>query len=513
MRKVILSLMILSLMALLLSPLGSTARAEDKASQVEEGSGVVEDPAQGQNPPGTQGRGQTQETNTSGALEGKDPRLFLKADGFHDSEGRLVYFRGVNAAGNAKLPPFIPFEDPKWWDLLRSWGFNMVRLTLIWEAIEPQPDVYDQDYLDKVKKLVDDASQRGIYVLLDMHQDLYSRWLKGDGAPYWAFPPQVDPFHNNGFGGRFWGLAYLFSSDTRTCFTYFFRSQELQDHYARAWLEVVRRVKDNPYVLGYDIMNEPSCGDIPNGKGEFENGYLKPFYEKVIRSIREVHSGAICFVEPQVMDMYSSKLTPFSIDGLVYAPHLYNPIANMLRLNLLPDYALLALLFNPLRDKARELGMPLFIGEFGAPWTMQPSYARDMSVNNALMIFEQNFVSNAYWDYSVQDVAVWNEEDFSLIDEEGNPRGLNVNVRPYVRRLNGSPGFQFFGRFTRVYAFSFSGEAGGPPTVVHIPEAIQYPRGFNICLSDGRSEYDPSSGELLYYPARNGAHHLILTPR
>lgn len=442
----------------------------------------------------------------------KNPGLTLEEDGFHDCRGRLVYFRGVNASGNAKLPPFIPFEDPYWWDLLASWGFNVVRLTVIWEAIEPEPGVYDQVYLDKIETLVDEASKRGIYVLMDMHQDLYSRWLGGDGAPYWAFPPEVDPYDNNGFGGQFWGLAYFFSSDIKACFTHFFQSQELQEHYTNAWLEVVKRVQDNPYVLGYDIMNEPSSGNIPNGSGEFENGYLKPFYEMVITAIREIHPDAVGFVEPYLTDMYTSKLTPFNIDGLVYAPHMYNPISNLLRINLFPDILLFRFLIQPVMGKAEELGLPIFMGEFGAPWTMVPFYARNMSVNNSYQVFEENFLSNAYWDYSVQDVDIWNDEDFSLIDHEGNPRGLEVNARPYVQRLNGTPLTQSFCRFSKVYKASFTGDAGRPPTVIYIPEAIQYPGGFHVEVSDGRTRYRESTGELLYFPDCSGEHHITIRP-
>ena len=61
-----------------------------------------------------------------------------------------------------------------------------------------------------------------MYTLLDMHQDLYSRWLHGDGAPAWAFPADVNPENNDGFGGRFWGCAYTLSRDVRLCFTNFF---------------------------------------------------------------------------------------------------------------------------------------------------------------------------------------------------------------------------------------------------------------------------------------------------
>lgn len=134
-------------------------------------------------------------------------------------------------AANAKFPPFIPFLESKWWDMLASWGFNVVRLTLFWEAIEPEPGVYDKSYLDKIERMVDQVSKRGIYALLNMHQDLYNRWLQGDvcgdGAPYWAFPPDVDPKNNAalaGYEAAMWSMAYSPSDEVKQCFTHFFES-------------------------------------------------------------------------------------------------------------------------------------------------------------------------------------------------------------------------------------------------------------------------------------------------
>ncbi|MDM7939855.1 MAG: cellulase family glycosylhydrolase [Methanothrix sp.] len=444
------------------------------------------------------------------AIRETDPGLRLELDGFYDREGRRMCFRGVNIAGNAKFPPFIPFQESCWWDLLASWGFNMVRLTIFWEAIEPEPDTYDLCYLAKVLEMVDQASQRGIYILLDMHQDLYSRTLCGDGAPAWAMPKDVDTESNDSFGGQFWGAAYILSRDVRASFTHFFNSADLKEHYKNAWLEVVKSVGDNPFILGYDIMNEPSCGNIPNDCGQFENRFLKSFYQEVISAIRELQPSAVCFVEPHVLDMYTSKLTPFQADRLVYAPHLYNPLSITLRFNPIPEDLLFQALLARHQEKARALRMPLFIGEFGAPWTMQPFYARDMAVNNALENLEENLIDCVYWDFSVKDVDAWNGEDFSLLDREGRARGLKVNVRPSITRLRGCCAFQHFDPATKKYTARFKSEPGNPPTVIRIPK-LQYPDGFRVCLSDGWAEFLEDTGELLFYPSWEGRHQILVT--
>lgn len=418
----------------------------------------------------------------------------------------------MNISSNAKFPPFTPFGEGRWWDLLASWGFNMVRLTLFWEAIEPEPYLYDRSYLDRISQMVEQASRRGIYVLLDMHQDLYSRYLQGDGAPHWALPPGVDPEDNDGYGGQFWGTAYTLSRDVRACFTYFFRSVDLRKHYLNAWRKVAGRTRENPLILGYDLMNEPSCGDISNLSGSFENEHLKPMYQDAIQAIRSIHPGAVGFVEPHVLDTYTSRLTAFQTDGLVYAPHLYNPLSITLRLDPLPEDMLFGALYLQHRHKARDLGMPLFIGEFGAPWTMWPGYARNMAVDCAYRALEGDFASGAYWDFSVRDVKAWNEEDFSIIDENGAPRGLEVNVRPYLRLLRGQFISQSFHRFSKAYVLSFRSPPGGPPSIIYVPEAVQYPDGFTIDVSDGLVEHRPESSELAYFPEADGIHSIEIRP-
>jgi hypothetical protein len=210
--------------------------------------------------------------------------------------------------------------------------------------------------------------------------------------------------------------------------------------------------------------------------------------------------------------MFSSKLKPFSIRGLVYAPHLYDPLAVTLRFDLLPDDMPFSQLLKGHKETARELGLPLFIGEFGAPWSMVPSGARNMAVDDALQTMEESFIDCAYWDYSVKDVKAWNEEDFSLIDEKGLPRGLEVNVRPYLARMEGQPISQGFDSRTKAFLVRFKSRPGLPPAVLRVP-AINYPQGFRLSLSGGRAEHHEERGELWYYPDRDGCHQILLKPQ
>lgn len=48
------------------------------------------------------------------------------------------------------------------------------------------PGIIDEPYLEYVKELVKLAARFGLYVIIDPHQDVWSRFTGGDGAPWWT---------------------------------------------------------------------------------------------------------------------------------------------------------------------------------------------------------------------------------------------------------------------------------------------------------------------------------------
>lgn len=63
----------------------------------------------------------------------------------------------------------------------------------MWEAVERSPDTYNETYLDDVESLINRLGQRGIYSLVDGHQDVLARKICGEGMPnfYASDLPQV----------------------------------------------------------------------------------------------------------------------------------------------------------------------------------------------------------------------------------------------------------------------------------------------------------------------------------
>uniref|UniRef100_K3WLM9 Glycoside hydrolase family 5 domain-containing protein n=1 Tax=Globisporangium ultimum (strain ATCC 200006 / CBS 805.95 / DAOM BR144) TaxID=431595 RepID=K3WLM9_GLOUD len=273
--------------------------------------------------------------------------LFIRDGHFVDGEGRVRLLRGVNLGGSSKLPygyghtdeadfskffdgaanvsfvnrPF-PIEDA---DLhfarLKRWGLTFLRFIVTWEAIEHEgPGIYDRDYLAYIRAIIEKAAEYGMQIYIDPHQDVWSRWTGGDGAPMWTLEKVgFEPRHfavthaalcvetsgkpASQFPKMIWPTNY-FKLATATMFTLFWggakfapncfvdgvQVQEyLQSHYINALTELARVVSDLKNVVGFGTMNEPSYGyigvkDLSKcfNDSEIRNGFAPTPYQGMV---------------------------------------------------------------------------------------------------------------------------------------------------------------------------------------------------------------------------------------
>lgn len=52
---------------------------------------------------------------------------------------------------------------------------------MIWAGAQPAPGQFNETYFSEVASLVEKLGQAGIYAILDVHQDLLSRYFCGEG--------------------------------------------------------------------------------------------------------------------------------------------------------------------------------------------------------------------------------------------------------------------------------------------------------------------------------------------
>lgn len=211
--------------------------------------------------PFTSGCRQTKNDIEEDLIRSSQNSISVSGTRFVDSFGRQVILSGINKVNKDQKMNYTDIDSLSTFERLSKWGFNCIRLGVIWDGVEPEPGKYDEKYLDKLEERVTWAAQNGIYVLLDMHQDLYSV-LYSDGAPAWATLTDNQPHAT----GDIWSDSYFMSAAVQKAFDNFWANKAapdgigLQDHYARMWQHVAGRFANSKTVIGYDIMNEPFNG-------------------------------------------------------------------------------------------------------------------------------------------------------------------------------------------------------------------------------------------------------------
>jgi endoglycosylceramidase len=360
----------------------------------------------------------------------------LHADGpfFRDDAGGVVILRGADVAGNAKVPPFRAITADGQLDPLPKWGMNVVRLLFTWEAYEPAPGSYDDAYLAYYEGVVDAAAARGLWVVVDFHQDAFSRAALGgcgEGFPQWALPPAVTPaVPDNGPACADWGQRMLGDPDLKTTWDAFYAdSNGARTRYLAMIARVAAALRDRPAVVGYDLLNEPG-GD--------ERTQIGPLYEDAARAVRAVHPAAMVFVSPANITSAgdATNLVRPTFDNFAYAPHYYDPTLILFHGWQGSDESAA---FTEMTGTARAWGVPLFLGEWGAPPSVDEVGGYLGAIGRQL---DLALASAAQWAYTPGWTAAakdgWDVEDFSIVDDSGATRA-NFRARPFARRIAGTP--------------------------------------------------------------------------
>ncbi|RDL31796.1 (Trans)glycosidase [Venustampulla echinocandica] len=247
-------------------------------------------------------------------------RLTIEDGFFRDSHGREVTLRGINVAGDAKYPShphqpshiadgFFEGDDVKFhsrpfpredahihFSRLKSWGYNTIRYVFTWEAIESAgPGIYDEEWIQHTIEILRSAREYGFYIFMDPHQDVWSRFSGGSGAPMWTlYACGLNPqsfaatesalVHNTypdpeKFPKMIWSTNYQ-RLVCETIFTFFWAGRDfapkciidgqniqdyLQNHFVNACAHLAKRIHEagdleDDVVVGWESMNEPNRG-------------------------------------------------------------------------------------------------------------------------------------------------------------------------------------------------------------------------------------------------------------
>jgi len=409
-------------------------------------------------------------------------------------------------------------------------GFNMVRLGIIWEGLEPGPPAAAPDdprycsphrrgtpfpslgranpydpatvraYLVRTDRIVALLAQAGIRVVIDMHQDIWGSAFSyaagttpwnGEGAPPWATCSGK---------GRVrlptsWGDAYQVPA-VQQALHHFWANDvraDLQGQFARVWQAVARHYRDDQDVLGYEVVNEPNDFLSRRFNSELQCDYggivheprscavSRPaaLHDGLIGAIQAADPTHVVVFEPSGATDFGAPETigitePLRFQNVALAFHVYGAAATQLR--------------QTMKERARtgtgQAGGPAWImDEFGASNHAPGAAARTVSLAAAANL------SWTYWAGFQLDDPTAADPFEALINQRTRqpyPALARALAVPYPWATAGTPGPQSFDRVTREFNYSYVlNRRIEAPTEIAVPP-YTYPGGYTALVIGAR---------------------------
>ena len=277
----------------------------------------------------------------------QEPYLFQftgAADSQHEFKEKLVEFIGQENTDNfynAWYENFITQGDV---DSLASHGYNSIRLPMHYNLftlpIQDEPVSGENTWIDlgfsMVDNLLDWCESNNMYLILDLH-----------AAP----------------GGQGFGSDI---NDYNPNLPSLWESEENKNKTIALWGKLAERYSDEPWIGGYDLLNETHW--------DLAENELRNFYIDVTNEIRQYDQNHIIFIEGNGYANDFSGLTPPWDDNMVYSFHKYWSFNDSL------DWV------TWIRN---EYGVPLWMGEGGEN--------SNQWFTEAIKVFEENYIGWAFW--------------------------------------------------------------------------------------------------------------------
>ncbi|MQA11249.1 MAG: cellulase family glycosylhydrolase [Pseudonocardiaceae bacterium] len=264
------------------------------------------------------------------------------------------------------LDVFFTEEDAAF---LASLGLNCVRIPVNYRHFEDDmaPFELHESGFARLDRVVQACAGHGLYSIIDLH----------------ALP---------GFQNQHW------HSDNPTHWSFFWTHRHFQDRVVNLWEALADRYRENPWVAGYNPINEP---------GDVSGTVIGPFYERLQKALRGIDPEHILFLDG---NRYSTEFGMFGepLPNTIYTVHDYalpgfvdgGPYPGTSRGRHV-DRDVVEETFLERTRFMRETGTPIWVGEFGPVYTGDPDNdeQRYRLLADQLEIYRRYAASWSIWTY------------------------------------------------------------------------------------------------------------------
>ena len=233
---------------------------------------------------------------------------------------------------------------------LKSTGMNCIRVPFNYRLFTNETYLGATDEnrgFALLDKLIGWSKKEGLYLILDMH-----------AAPGGQTGDNIADDY---------GYPFLFESEAS------------QDLTISIWKKIAARYKNEPIVMGYDLLNEPIAHYFDTAK---LNPLLEPLYKKITSAIRTVDKNHLIFLGGAQWDGNFSVFGPPFDSKLVYTFHTY---WTDVKQEVIQKYI----------DFRNKNNVPIYIGETGEN--------NDEWIKGFRKLLEKNNIGWNYWPYKKMD--------------------------------------------------------------------------------------------------------------
>lgn len=268
-------------------------------------------------------------------------------------------------------------------EFIASTGANTVRLPFHYKLFTDEDYMgltVGQDGFARVDSVVNWCRDNNLYLILDMHD-----------APGGQTGDNIDDSY---------GYPWLFDSEAS------------QQQFCDIWVQIADYYKNEPVILGYELINEPIAPYFENM--EELNGKLEPLYKRVVKAIREVDSNHIILIGGS---QWNGNFKPFKDgsydDKLMYTCHRYGGDPTKEAIQTIINF----------RD---SVNLPMYMGEIG--------HNTDQWQADFCKVMEENNIGYTFWPYKKKDgssfMGINAPESWELVMAFSEaPRGTYKEIR------------------------------------------------------------------------------------
>lgn len=241
------------------------------------------------------------------------------------------------------LDNYITHDDIKY---LKQIGCNHLRVPFHYKMFTQDLYMGKRNsgfiYLDRV---IEWCRQENLYVLLDMHC-----------APGGQTGDNIDDSH---------GFPYLFFS------------QKSQDLVSEIWIDIAKKYKNDPIVIGYDLINEPLAHYFKDEIKDY-NQRLHLLYKRLVADIRKIDKKHTIFLSGSIWGGDFGVFEEILDNNIVYEFHKYWFDVNQESVQFYVDFS-------------EKHQVPIYIGETGEN--------TDEWVNDFRVLLDKNEIHWCFWPY------------------------------------------------------------------------------------------------------------------